>query len=391
MLNQFILKITAPMILTSLLLVVLGVVTAWNVQYLYLDHSGEANLRASIAIGQTLPWLSVCGGVAGLVAGIVIARHIKQSFVQLDVSVRGAADRLRDVVGPVTISQRGGLKELESGLRQVESQITTVVERLQQRELEVLRSDQLAAVGQLAAGVAHELRNPLMPMKMLVQAAVERNDGIGLCGRPLLIVEEEIRRMERAIQEFLDFARPPTLEVEPFELQTVVEQTIELVSGRAERQEVDIATDLPLKAVVIKADATQIRQVLLNLLLNAIDALQDGGRIDIQIANMSPPVDHPRTRSSANWIGIVVRDNGPGLAPEIEPRLFEPFVSSKETGTGLGLSICQRIIEAHNGIIEACNQPGGGAEFSIYLPVEKSTAGGNPVAELERLALLSTS
>lgn len=351
-----------------------------------VDKTNDTNRQATETVRLTLLWLGICGGLAGLVGGIVIARSIGQSVVQLDVSVRGAADRLQDVVGPVKISQRNGFRELEAGLRQVENHIATVVERLQQRELEVLRSDQLAAVGQLAAGVAHELRNPLMPMKMLVQAAVERNDGVGLSGRQLHVVDEEIRRMERSIQNFLDFARPPSLQITRVDLLRAIEQTVDLVSQRAEQQGVEIIDLFPSETIKIEADADQIRQVLLNLLLNAIDALGEGGRIDIQVSRSACPQHDDRTSSMAgeNWVSVVVRDNGPGLSPDVMGRVFEPFVSTKETGTGLGLSICRRIVEVHKGFIRATNHPAGGAIFSIFLPVPESAT-----AEMERLSLLA--
>lgn len=351
-----------------------------------VDKTNEANRQTTDAIRKVMLWMGICGGVAGLVGGIAIARSIGQSVVQLDVSVRGAADRLQGVVGPVKISQRNGFRELEAGLHQLEDHISTVVERLQQRELEVLRSDQLAAVGQLAAGVAHELRNPLMPMKMLVQAAVERADGVGLCGRPLQVVEQEILRMEKSIQDFLDFARPPSLEIVRFDLRNTVEQTIDLVSSRADQQQVEIFEELPSVPVILEADATQIRQVLLNLLLNSMDVLRDGGVIELRIGQDSPAVVDQRSSSPAttNWVSINVRDSGPGLSKEVLDRVFEPFMSTKETGTGLGLSICRRIVEAHQGIIRAGNHPGGGAVFSVYLPAAACSAN-----EMNRLSLVT--
>src|SRR6185295_1094545 len=124
--------------------------------------------------------LGVCGGAGGLVAGLGIARAVNRSIVQLDVSVRSVAGKLNQVAGPVMISRVGGFRELETGLQTMKNHIADVVQRLQRSEMEVLRNEQLAAVGQLAAGVAHELRNPLMPMKTLVQAALERDDGRGL-------------------------------------------------------------------------------------------------------------------------------------------------------------------------------------------------------------------
>jgi two-component system sensor histidine kinase HydH len=335
-----------------------------------VDTTNEANRRTAEQSRQGFLLLGITGGAAGLIAGLLIARGVSQSIVQLDVSVRGAAGRMSDVVGPVRISRSGGFRELEAGLQEVESHIATIVERLQQRELEVLHSEQLAAVGQLAAGLAHELRNPLMPMKMLVQDAIERDDGVGLHGEQLMVVEEEISRLEHSIQDFLDFARPPKLEKTPLDVRVVVEQTVELISGRAERQRVQILDDFPDRAVMVEADAAQLRQVMLNLLLNALDSMPDGGRIDVTISNTRSPnwkgtSDTIRTKP---WTIISIHDSGGGFATEILDRLFEPFFSTKETGTGLGMSICQRIVEAHGGVITASNSPQGGAVISMSLP-----------------------
>ena len=335
-----------------------------------VDTTNEANRRTAEQSRQGFLLLGITGGAAGLIAGLLIARGISQSIVQLDISVRGAAGLMSDVVGPVRISRSGGFRELEAGLQEVETHIATIVGRLQQRELEVLHSEQLAAVGQLAAGLAHELRNPLMPMKMLVQGAIERDDGMGLHGEQLMVVEEEISRLEHSIQDFLDFARPPTLEKRRLDVRLVVEQTVELISGRAERQRVQIFDDFPETPVIVEADAAQLRQVMLNVLLNALDALPDGGRIDVMICT----IRSPNWRGSAGtvdpkpWTNISIHDSGKGFPPEMLDRLFEPFFSTKETGTGLGMSICQRIIEAHGGVINAANSPQGGAIISLSLP-----------------------
>ncbi len=335
-----------------------------------VDTTNEANRHTAEQSRQGFLLLGITGGAAGLIAGLLIARGVSQSIVQLDVSVRGAAGRMSDVVGPVKISRSGGFRELEAGLQEVESHITTIVERLQQRELEVLHSEQLAAIGQLAAGLAHELRNPLMPMKMLVQGAIDRDDGVGLNGEQLLVVEEEISRLEHSIQDFLDFARPPTLEKSPLDIRLVVEQTVELVSGRADRQRVQILDDFPNEPAMVEADPAQLRQVVLNLLLNALDAMPDGGRIDVTISQTRPQgwQKKPEKGSTKAWTLLSIHDSGEGFATEILDRLFEPFSSTKETGTGLGMSICRRIVEAHGGIITASNSPQGGAVIDVSLP-----------------------
>jgi signal transduction histidine kinase len=320
------------------------------------------DLAERLVLGLLL--LGTCGAGAGLLAGYGIARGISRSLVQLSVPVRDAAGKLSEVVGPITLSAGGGLAELEGTLRKMAWQIGTVVERLQQSQREVLRAEQLAAVGQLAAGMAHEVRNPLMAMKVLVQSAALRPDDAGLTGRDLVVLEEEITRLERLTRTFLDFARPPQLEKRTFDLRGVLEQAVGLVSGRAGHQGVAVACRLPEAPAPVHADMGQVRQVVLNLLLNALDALPNGGTVTVTLSSTAPAGDG----AGRGWLTVAVADCGAGLPPELGEHIFEPFVSTKETGLGLGLSICKRIVEAHGGAITAANRPEGGAEFNVRLP-----------------------
>jgi signal transduction histidine kinase len=320
--------------------------------------------------------LGTCGAVAGLLTGYGLARGISRSIVQLSVPIRDAAGKLNEVVGPITVSAGWSFQELEALLRRIADQIGTVVERLQHSQREVLRAEQLASVGQLAAGLAHELRNPLTSMKILVQSAAARLDSPELRGRDLVVLEEEITRLQGSIQNFLDFARPPQPQKRPVEVRGVVEQTVCLVSGRAEHQSVRLECELPDEPVVVEADMGQLRQVLLNLLLNALDAVPGGGRVRVQVRlgevpdkQAKPPMTPGRALRTDQWLTIRVADDGCGLPADLGERIFEPFVSTKDTGTGLGLPICKRIVEAHGGAIAAVDQANGGAVFTVRLPL----------------------
>ena len=242
------------------------------------------------------------------------------------------------------------------------------IERLERSERAALRAKQLAALGHLAAGMAHELQNPLTSIKMLVQAALtendfgarERMDGFQvpvLAGRDLAVVDEEVTRLEGLVRSFLDFARPPVAERRVVDVFSLVEQTLGLVAGRALSAGVTIALDRPAGALRIAVDPGQFRQVVLNLVLNALDAVKPGGRIEIHLG-----VDNE------GELTLRVVDNGCGFPREWGPRIFDPFITSKETGLGLGLSICKRIAEAHGGTIKGKNLPERGAEFVVRIP-----------------------
>jgi signal transduction histidine kinase len=318
----------------------------------------------NLATVQKLLWgllaLGLGGPLAGLLLGYAVAKSLRHSIYQLSVRIRDAAGRLNRELGSVTLEEKGDFPELHRQLQGITDEIERIVEQLQQREREVLRAEQLAAVGQVAAGVAHELRNPLTSVKMLVQTGLEGEAATGLPPEDLAIIEHEVRRMEQCIKLFLDFARPPDSERRTTDLIKVVRRALALVEGRARRQSVQLVPHLTAPEVLLRIDPEQIHQVLVNLLLNALDALPHGGAAHLQV------------ESRGSSIEVRVWDNGPGIAPRIRQRLFEPFVSSKETGLGLGLSICKRLIEAHGGAIRGDNAREGGAIFTFTLPVEEA-------------------
>jgi len=323
------------------------------------ERASEENRVIAGRVVLALVLLGVCGGAAGVLTGYVVARHMRQTIIQLDVPIRDAAGKLSEVVGPITVSTAKGLADLEGGLRRIAREVGTVIGRLQSSQREMLRREQLAAVGQLAAGMAHELRNPLTAMKILVQSSHGPADDGGLTRRDLEVLEEEIVRMEGAIRTFLDFARPPQLEKRPIELRGIIEQTLTLVSARAQRQGAVLESALPGGPLVLEADVGQMRQVLLNLLVNALDAVPGGGTIRVEAS----------LERADGWLVLRVGDTGEGLPPNADERIFEPFFSTKETGIGLGLPISRQIIEAHGGSIEASDRPGGGAVFTCRLPL----------------------
>jgi two-component system sensor histidine kinase HydH len=315
--------------------------------------------------------LGICGSGAGLVAGIGLARSFNRRLVQLSVPIRDAAGRLDEVVGPITFAAGADLHELECVLRQIAERVGAIIDRLRESERQVLQAEQLAAVGQMAAGMAHELGNPLTSMKILVQAALACDERVPdaksgrLCsctrpclgGRDLLVIEEEITRLERLVQSFLLFGRPPQVEKKTLDVGPLVEQTLGLVAARSAAAETMIEFHLPHEAILATVDPGQFRQVLLNLLLNALDAAGPGGAILMGLEN-----------GPDRWLTLRVADNGAGLPPTLGNRIFAPFVTTKETGLGLGLSICKRVAEAHGGTLTGANRPEGGAEFTLRLP-----------------------
>lgn len=224
----------------------------------------------------------------------------------------------------------------------------------------VLRAEELAEVGQIAAGMAHELRNPLTAIKMLVQTNREEAEARGRLAEDLQVIEQEILRMEGRLNVFIDFARPPKPERRRIDLTTVVDQTLALIGGRARKQRVALRFAPPSARVDVEADGEQLRQLLVNLALNALDVMPRGGVLEVRLR---PPDD--------GHVELDVLDTGPGVAPRHLPRLYEPFFTSKETGLGLGLAVSQRIARSHGGSLRAENRPEGGACFILRLPAAR--------------------
>jgi signal transduction histidine kinase len=298
----------------------------------------------------------VTGAAAGLVLGYGVSRGLTRSIRRLQVHLRDAAGKLGDDQPAVVVTEEGDLDQLQDRVQDLTDRIGGVVEQLHQREREVLRAEQLAAVGQLAAGVAHEIRNPLTSIKMLVQAGRE-GDGPGLAPEDLEVIEREVRRMERSLKVFLDFARMPKPERTTQDLGALARETLDLVHGRADKQRVAVTFTPPPAAVAVDADGEQLRQVLVNLTLNALDAMPSGGTLEVAVR---PP--------AGGHVELTVSDTGPGVEPAVLPRLFEAFVSTKKTGLGLGLATSKRIVEEHGGRISAATRRGGGAVFTVRLP-----------------------
>lgn len=334
-------------------------------KYLSIDESSleasrnEAELQTRRLV-RTLLGIGGFSALAAMISGYGLARTISRSLIQLRIPMLDVAGKLSEVAGDVVVSTKLDLSDLGPALEQVSAEVKSVVEQLQVRHQEMLHAEQLATAGQLAAGIAHEIRNPLMAMKMLVQAA-RRPDAAHLDLRDLKILDEEIRRLEVLLDEFLDFARPRPLKKVLVDIRTVAESTLTFLQHQADARDVILDCDVPSEPVLVNIDPPRIRQVLMNLLLNGIQVTPPGGSVRLTVDQVQ------------NLGGLACRlqvsDDGPGLPRVTEERLFEPFYSTKETGLGLGLPVSQRIVKLHGGEIQLGGERSGGAVFVVLLPI----------------------
>src|ERR1700686_4284621 len=232
---------------------------------------------------------------------------------------------------------------------------------LKRLEEQLIQSEKLAAMGQMLAGVAHELNNPLTAILGVTELLREREGTDDSTKRQLELTHRQARRAARIVQNLLEFSRPASPLKRPLDLNNLLERTLQLQEHSLRRNniEVDFHPETDLPAVI--GDANQLIQVILNLVTNAEQAIRevrDTGRIRI------------RAGRNGKQLSITVQDDGVGIRPEALPRIFDPFYTTKRPGggTGLGLSICMSIIREHGGNIEAETLPAGGSAFTVYLP-----------------------
>jgi two-component system sensor histidine kinase PilS (NtrC family) len=238
------------------------------------------------------------------------------------------------------------------------------VRRMQER---VRRADRLAAVGELAANVAHEIRNPLAAIANSIDMLRDELPVRGEQRRLMDLVVKESERLNRILDDFLEYARVRPLQSRVVPVERALDEVVTLLRCHPDiGEEVTVRVDdRSGKRCFTCIDEAQMKQVYVNLALNAFEAMQHQGTLTIELDRTAgDEVGLPDTAC----VRLAFRDTGPGIEPGSEASIFEPFHTTKPHGTGLGLSIAVRIVESHGGRIEAATLPGGGAEFSVYLP-----------------------
>jgi PAS domain S-box-containing protein len=230
----------------------------------------------------------------------------------------------------------------------------TAVRKLQD---EVRRKDRLAAIGQLSAGIAHEIRNPLAAIEGFSELLARRVPDEG--ARVLLDeIVQEVRHLNHIVSDFLTFAREPHLHCEPTEVSALVDGTLSLLLS-THAKPITLTGQLPQHLPPIVLDPNEFRRALVNILRNALEAMPDGGTL------------HVSADLSDDWLTVTIRDSGPGIPEHVKEHIFTPFFTTKDEGTGLGLAIAHKIIEGHRGIIDVESTPGTGSAFTIRIPAER--------------------
>jgi two-component system nitrogen regulation sensor histidine kinase GlnL len=244
----------------------------------------------------------------------------------------------------------------------------TRVEQLEERER--LR-DRLAALGEMAAAIAHEVKNPLAGIEVMAGLLKRQLAGNEDALSILNDIIKEAKMANAIVIEVLDFVRPIRLQVERIELSSVVRDAISMAESHVPRGAIEVSVSMPSDLPDIQGDPHQIRQIFTNLLTNAFEAMEGRGEVTIT-ATQIPAEEEIAVGSGVKAVPTVlveVADNGPGVTPEVMEKMFSPFFTTKARGSGLGLAIVRKIVDAHDGRIDVSARPDGGVRFRVTLPV----------------------
>lgn len=363
-----------------------------------IGESRDAVLRLYLFV--TVALLTVYALVAAALEVFVLPQHVYgpiRRMLHADRAVQeGAraeelipeqaipADELGEIMrsrNQSIVSLRRHERALAEALTQLEEVATDLARKnhlLENAKRNLVESDRLASLGMMSAGIAHELNTPLAVLKGLVER-LNQDPARGMDPAQSALMLRVVGRLERLGESLLDFARARSTRSSPTTLRPLVDEAITLVRLDREARDIEISDEVP-DSLIVECDADRIMQVMVNLLRNAIDAVQSrlsarpgrteaGGSVVVRAAALE--------REGAQWVCITITDDGPGIDPDLLPRLFQPFVSTRldARGTGLGLAVAEGIVREHGGLVLARNRTdGSGAVFEVMLPARAGAA-----------------
>lgn len=328
-------------------------------------------LFSLVAIASVLETLGIHEPQLILIAGVCFA--ILLCFVLLSVLLVLVERPLEDLMDTIARVRRGdlsarvGFAKRRDDIGQLGLQFNEMVEQLERNRLEIEelhrremgRAEHLATLGELAAGLAHEIRNPLAGIAGVVDVMGKELPADSISRTVLADVQNEILHIQNILNDLLSYARPRPPTFHPADLNVTVEQAVTLARQQVRTRPVKINFSQNPALPPVVHDPALIQQVVLNLVLNGIQAIPGAGAVDVTIARED------------DQALISVKDNGKGISPDALPKIFRPFFTTRKEGTGLGLSLASGIVQSHAGKIEASSTLGQGTQFRVHLPIER--------------------
>ncbi len=239
--------------------------------------------------------------------------------------------------------------------------LSAFAEELERSQNQLVQAEKMAAVGRLAASIAHEINNPLQAIQNSMHLAIHPNVDTTKREYYLQMAQQEVERLVHIVRRMLDFYRPASSIMEPLDVNQAVNDALAIANKRLEQAKIQVTARLSNELPTVRGSRNQLTQVFLNIIINAVEAMEEGGQFWIGTAY----------HAERDQVVTAFRDSGVGIPPEVREHLFEPFHTTKPTGTGLGLAISYGIVERHGGQIEVESPPGGGATFIVRLPRHK--------------------
>jgi signal transduction histidine kinase len=287
--------------------------------------------------------------IAAVLGGIAVTLGAHATLRPLRRLSEGAQRLARGEYGEVEVRGRDEIAELARDFN-------AMAAALREREQRLIRSERLAAIGRMAAHIAHEVRNPLASIGLNAELLEEELASSPEGARLSRAIQGEVDRLTALTEEYLRFARLPSPKLERHDLGAVLAALLEFIGEEVALRGVTVRAEVPPGLPALDLDENQLRQAFLNLCRNAVEALGAGGTLSI------------RAVPGPEAVEVTIADTGPGIAAEHRARIFEPFFSTKEHGTGLGLALTQHIVTAHGGTIEVESEVGRGTTFRLRLP-----------------------
>jgi len=326
---------------------------------------------ATIWIAQWLPAVYAGRRSSHLVAGVAL-------FASVILGLVGVLALLRNQVKGVE-TLKSGLARLEQDLNteisappgelgEIASAINKMALTLREKkalEEELRRSERLVSLGHMVAGVAHELRNPLAIMRGTVQLLEEETATTPSAEEYLEIIKEQVDRQNLVVKELLDFASPKKVVRQPLDINRLIQGVLTFTASHLRQNKIQLSTSLADNLPLVEGDGEQLKQVLVNLIINAVEAMAGGGKLFV------------KTKVEEEQVVISVADTGGGISEAELEHIFDPFYTTRPEGTGLGLAISHSLVKSHGGRISARSTLGQGSVFTVYLPSQKGEEGEN--------------
>ena len=307
-------------------------------------------------------WFGLKGGLlTSVTLTIIYMLHVQRDWGHhSSYSLTSYAEMVMyNIVGMVIGFLSQGERKHREKAEKTAIDLSEAYKRLQTTFDQLRQADRLAALGELTAGLAHEIRNPLGSIKGAIEILEGGFDKANPKYEFIGIIKSELDRLNKLVSEFIGFAKPPEPQLMDSDINEIIDSVVRLTGKKAEKQKVNITTDLDRTLPYILVDSEQIKQVLLNIVINGVQAMPEGGNLFV------------KTTQANGIVQVSIKDEGIGIAKEKVPRIFDPFFTTKENGTGLGLSISYQLVKKNGGEILVTPNPDQGLTFTIKFPIRR--------------------